>query len=139
MIMPVAGSRACTERHVADWTLDYPAHRYCNFRTVLLSDGCASRVGLTPSPTCLPGQGGSRKGMRPFGNETGRANRQPSSGQTDGGCFYFMSHTSKRLPDESETPFVDPWSEKPSHQGEVPADALFIGAWENDLGIFSLS
>ena len=40
--------------------------------------GCASRVGLTPSPTCLPGQGGSRKGMRPFGNETGRANRQPS-------------------------------------------------------------
>ena len=34
---------------------------------------CASRVGLTPSPTCQPGQGGSRKGMRPFGNETGRA------------------------------------------------------------------
>ena len=25
----------------------------------------ASRAGLTPSPTCLPGQGGSRKGMRP--------------------------------------------------------------------------
>ena len=25
----------------------------------------ASRVGLRPSPTCLPGQGGSRKGMRP--------------------------------------------------------------------------
>jgi hypothetical protein len=50
-----------------------------------------------------------------------------------------MSHTSKRLPDESEMPFVDPWSKKPSHQGEVPADALFIGAWENDLGIYSLN
>jgi hypothetical protein len=38
-----------------------------------IKKSCASRVGLTPSPTCLPGQGGSRKGMRPFGNETGRA------------------------------------------------------------------
>ena len=46
--------------------------------TAILS--LASRVGLTPSPTCLPGQGGSRKGMRPFGNETGRAKRLPSSG-----------------------------------------------------------
>ena len=42
-------------------------------RNLPLDNGCASRVGLTPSPTCLPGQGGSRKGMRPFGNETGRA------------------------------------------------------------------
>src|SRR5262249_3747352 len=42
-------------------------------RSPPLDNGCASRVGLTPSPTCLPGQGGSRKGMRPFGNETGRA------------------------------------------------------------------
>jgi len=45
----------------------------------------ASRVGLTPSPTCLPGQGGSRKGMRPFGNETGRANVSPPR-ETGGGC-----------------------------------------------------
>jgi hypothetical protein len=34
-----------------------------------------------------------------------------------------------------DTPFVDPWSKEPSHQGEVPADALFVGAWENNLGI----
>ena len=79
--MPAAGSRACTRRHAADWQLDKPVQRYCNFQTardlpmrnLLLDNGCASRVGLTPSPTCLPGQGGSRKGMRPFGNETGRA------------------------------------------------------------------
>ena len=32
-----------------------------------------AEVAEKPSPTCLPGQGGSRKGMRPFGNETGRA------------------------------------------------------------------
>src|SRR5262249_15339340 len=49
------------------------APRYCSFRTARVNNGCASRVGLTPSPTCLPGQGGSRKGMRPFGNETGHA------------------------------------------------------------------
>jgi len=53
-----------------------------------INNGCASRVGLTPSPTCLPGQGGSRKGMRPFGNETGRANSSALCGQTDGGNFY---------------------------------------------------
>jgi hypothetical protein len=52
----------------------------------------ASRVGLTPSPTCHPGQGGSRKGMRPFGNETGRVNVSPPW-ETDGG--FFMSEAAK--------------------------------------------
>src|SRR5262249_35991813 len=47
----------------------------------------ASRAGLTSSPTCLPGQGGSRKGMRPFGNETGRAIVSPPR-PNDGGSFY---------------------------------------------------
>jgi hypothetical protein len=42
--------------------------------------------GPTPSPTCLPGQGGSRKGMRPLGNEAGRASCRPPQ-ETDGGIF----------------------------------------------------
>jgi SpoVK/Ycf46/Vps4 family AAA+-type ATPase len=47
----------------------------------------ASRAGLTPSPTCLPGQGGSRKGMRPS-SATKRVAREPALlGQTDGGFF----------------------------------------------------
>jgi hypothetical protein len=51
----------------------------------------------------------------------------------------FVSDTSSGLPDERETPFVDPWSKKPNHQGRVPVNALFIGAWDNDLGIDSYS
>src|SRR6516162_10847839 len=39
----------------------------------------ASRAGLTPSPTCLPGQGGSRKGMWPLRQRNGSHERQPSS------------------------------------------------------------
>jgi hypothetical protein len=54
---------------------------------------CIKR-GLTPSPTCLPGQGGSRKGMRPVGNEAGRTRRQPSSGSRwRAFCFLGPSHT----------------------------------------------
>src|SRR5262245_32787301 len=51
----------------------------------------------------------------------------------------FMSHTSKRTADESGKPFVDPWGKEPNHRGEPPADALFVGAWDNDLGIDSLN
>jgi hypothetical protein len=32
-IMPVAGSLACTRGHAANWQLDEPVQRYCNFRT----------------------------------------------------------------------------------------------------------
>ena len=39
----------------------------------------ASREGLTPPPTCHPGQGGSRKGMRPLRQRNGSHERQPSS------------------------------------------------------------
>ena len=46
-----------------------------------------------------------------------------------------MSDIASGLPNERETPFVDPWSKKPNHQGVVPVDALFVGAWDNDLGI----
>src|SRR5262245_19565588 len=41
-------------------------------------DGIGSKTRTECSP---PGQGGSRRRMRPFGNETGRAISQPSSGQ----------------------------------------------------------
>jgi hypothetical protein len=37
-----------------------------------------------PSPTCLPGQGGSRKGMRPIGNETGRTSISPPRSLMEG-------------------------------------------------------
>jgi hypothetical protein len=95
----------------------------------------ASRVGLTPSPTCLPGQGGSRKGMRPFGNETGRATVSlPRS--SDGG---FMSDAASDPPNEREVPFVDPWSKEPNHQGLVPIDAAYVGTWDNDVGIFEIT
>src|SRR5262249_37862272 len=135
MTMLVVGSRSCTKWRAAS-QLDKPAQRSCNFRTAQVDNGCASRVGLTPSPTCLPGQGGSRKGMRPFGNETGRADRQPSSVKPMEGIF--MSDTSKHAPDKSGMPFVDPWVKEPNHQGEVPVDAVFVGAWDNYVGIDSL-
>src|SRR5262245_30087860 len=50
----------------------------------------------------------------------------------------FMSDTSKRTPDKSGMPFVDPWVKEPNHQGGVPVDAVFVGAWDNYLGIDSL-
>jgi hypothetical protein len=42
----------------------------------------------------------------------------------------FMSDTTSGLTDERGAPFVDPWNKKPNHQGVVPVDALFVGAWE---------
>ncbi len=50
-----------------------------------------------------------------------------------------MSDTTSALTDERATPFVDPWSKKPNHQGVVPVDALFVGAWDNDLGIDNIN
>ena len=49
-----------------------------------------------------------------------------------------MSDTLKRTPDKSGMPFVDPWVKKPNHQGGVPVDAVFVGAWHDYLGIDSL-
>ena len=71
--------------------------------------------------------------MRPFGNEASRTNRQPSSVEPMEGIF--MSDTSKRTPDKSGIPFVDPWIKEPDHQGEVPIDAVFVGAWRRYVGI----
>jgi hypothetical protein len=43
----------------------------------------------------------------------------------------FQSDESLGAFEEHDTPFVDPWSKEPNHQGAVPADALFVGAWNN--------
>jgi hypothetical protein len=54
--------------------------------------------------------------------------------KADGG--FFMSDIASGLPNEREAaPFVDPWSKEPNHQGVVPVDALFIGSWDNYVGI----
>src|SRR5262249_19556841 len=42
------------------------------------------------------------------------------------------------LSDDLVTPFVHPWSKKPNHRTGVPADALFVDAWDNDVGIDNL-
>jgi hypothetical protein len=52
--------------------------------------------------------------------------------QNDGG--FSMSSTSSAI-DASDSLFVDPWSRAPDHQGDVPAGALFVGSWENDVFI----
>src|SRR4029453_5789401 len=59
-----------------------------------LTNGCASRVGLTPSPTCLPGQGGSRKGMRPLRQRNGSRDLSALLGQPMEG--FFMGKHSQR-------------------------------------------
>ena len=46
-----------------------------------------------------------------------------------------MSDTASGLPNEREAPFVDPWSKEPNHQGVVPVDAVFVGSWDNYVGI----
>jgi hypothetical protein len=46
-----------------------------------------------------------------------------------------MSDEVSGLSDDLVTPFVDPWSKKRNHQGGVPVHALFVGAWDNDVGI----
>jgi hypothetical protein len=51
----------------------------------------------------------------------------------------FMSDTASGLANDRETPFVDPWSKRPNHKGVVPVDALFVGAWDNDLGIDNIN
>src|SRR5262245_51283565 len=76
--------------------------------------GLHQELGLTPSPTCLPGQGGSRKGMRPFGNETGRAIVSPP-GSTHGGFFMPKNGKGKLASDGGPllTSAGVPWNEVP--------------------------
>jgi hypothetical protein len=52
---------------------------------------------------------------------------------------FFMSNSLERPADDSEKPFVDPWGHEPNHQGKIPANAQFLGAWERDLGIAELN
>ena len=46
-----------------------------------------------------------------------------------------MSDIASGLRNEREAPFVDPWSKDPNHQGKIPADAVFVGSWDNYVGI----
>jgi hypothetical protein len=39
------------------------------------------------------------------------------------------------FPNEREARFVDPWSNELHHQGAVPVDAVFVGQWDNYVGI----
>ena len=48
---------------------------YLTVHSFCIKNRSASRVGFRASPTCPPGQGGSRKGMRPIGNEAGPRER----------------------------------------------------------------
>jgi hypothetical protein len=51
-----------------------------------------------------------------------------------------MSDMASGLPNKREAaPFVDPWSKEPNHQGVVPVDALFVGSWDNYVGIDDIS
>ena len=50
-----------------------------------------------------------------------------------------MSDITSVPPHEREAPFVDPWSHDPNHQGAVPIDAVFVGTWDNDVGIFEIT
>jgi hypothetical protein len=73
-----------------------------------------SRVGLTPRQPAKPGKVVSRKGMRPFGNETGRAGCQISSDPIE---EVFMSDEPKdttqnsKLDKSEVTSAGVPWSE----------------------------
>ena len=53
----------------------------------------ASRVGLTPSPTCHTGQGGSRKGMWPLRQRNGSHENVSPPRKTGGGFFIWSGGT----------------------------------------------
>jgi hypothetical protein len=51
----------------------------------------------------------------------------------------FLSIIPELSAGDSEKSFVDPWGHAPNHQGQIPPNALFLGAWERDLGITELN
>src|SRR6516225_1024855 len=55
-------------------------------------------------------------------------------GQTDGGFFMSRILNQPSLSrEQDEVSFLDPWAAR--HDGIVPEDAQFVGAWRVDLGI----
>jgi hypothetical protein len=89
--------------------------------------------GLTPSPTDpLPDTVAPRKRDAAFSANEREPRTSALLVRNDGG--FSMSSTSSAI-DASESLFVDPWSRAPDHQGDVPAGALFVGAWESDVFI----
>ena len=63
----------------------------------------------------------------------GSRDSQPSSVKPMEGFLCRIQH--RVSPMNERAPFVDPWSKEPNHQGVVPVDALFVGSWDNDVGI----
>ena len=83
----------------------------------------ASRVGLTPSPTCHTGaRWFPARGCGHFGNETGRANCQPSFG-SDRWRDFFMSN----LPDDSGRKSKSNTEATSSPEGNRPAEPAAKG------------
>src|SRR6476660_9299922 len=92
--------------------------------------GMSIKSVLTPSPTCLPGQGGSRKGDAAIRQRYGSRESVALLSELKEG-FFMTSDTSASLQ------FLDPFS-GPGDRGPLPPDASFIGAWDLDVGIDTL-
>src|SRR6516225_9747348 len=69
---------------------------YVDRRGSLCFSVCASRAGLTPSPTCpsLGKVASAKAEMWPLRQPNGDATRQPSSVRTDGGFLHVSEHHS---------------------------------------------
>src|SRR4051812_9102642 len=80
-----------------------PLRRHCRPSRRLTCLQPASRAGLTPSPTCRPGQGGAAQaGCGRHGKQAGPSTRQPSAGTTEEG-FMFSELSNHFSPDPDLT------------------------------------
>src|SRR6478735_5631620 len=87
---------------------------------------------LTPSPTCLPGQGGSRKGDAAIRQRNGSHESVALLSELKEG-FFMTSDTSASLQ------FLEQFcSGQKDRSGPLPPDASYIGAWDLDVGIDTL-
>jgi hypothetical protein len=75
---------------------DRCCREYVDRRGSLCFSVCASRAGLTPSPTCpsLGKVASAKAEMWPLRQPNGDATRQPSSVRTDGGFLHVSEHHS---------------------------------------------
>jgi tripartite tricarboxylate transporter family receptor len=75
---------------------DRCCREYVDRRGSLCFSVCASRAGLTPSPTCpsLGKVASAKAEMWPLRQPNGDATRQPSSVRTDGGFLHVSEHYS---------------------------------------------
>src|SRR5262249_26779946 len=96
------GSGCCLPRSIRFWitathsTSLRCCREYVDRRRSLCFSVCASRAGLTPSPTCpsLGKVASAKAEMWPLRQPNGDATRQPSSVRTDGGFLHVSEHHS---------------------------------------------